>query len=50
MAKDVLCEVDTCIFWSQGNRCDADQIYVVSNVSNPETTEETDCHTFEPVQ
>ncbi|PWA10051.1 DUF1540 domain-containing protein [Pueribacillus theae] len=49
MAKDVLCEVDTCTFWGDGNKCNADQIYVVKQVKNPETTEETDCKTFEPV-
>lgn len=49
MAKDVVCEVDSCVFWSEGNRCNAEQIYVVSNVSKAETKEETDCKTFEPV-
>lgn len=48
MAKDVLCEVDSCVFWSHGNECAADRIYVVSNVNKAETTEETDCYTFEP--
>jgi len=50
MAKDVLCEVDSCAYWGNGNKCHAEQIYVVSHVSKAETSKETDCKTFEPVQ
>ncbi|WKB36268.1 DUF1540 domain-containing protein [Terrilactibacillus sp. S3-3] len=49
MAKDVLCEVENCIFWDNGNKCSADAIYVVSHVGNEaEDTKETDCDTFRP--
>lgn len=49
MAKDVLCEVNSCTYWKfQENKCSASSIYIVSN--RPEDThksEETDCKTFE---
>lgn len=49
MAKDVLCEVNNCHFWSRGNKCSADQIYVVSHTGErADTSSETDCKTFEP--
>ncbi|MBW7649950.1 MULTISPECIES: DUF1540 domain-containing protein [Anoxybacillus] len=49
MAKDVLCEVQNCQFWSQGNRCSADAIYVVSHAGSTATSStETDCKTFQP--
>jgi hypothetical protein len=49
MAKDVLCEVNNCTYWGQGNLCTADKIYVVSHRgAQAETTEETDCKTFKP--
>ncbi len=48
MPKDVMCEVNNCTYWSQGNMCQADQIYVVShNGKQASNDEETDCHTFE---
>ncbi|OEH86959.1 DUF1540 domain-containing protein [Desulfuribacillus stibiiarsenatis] len=48
MAKDVLCEVNNCVYWTQGNKCDADSIYVVSQKGNRASSqEETDCKTFE---
>ncbi|MGM0903268.1 DUF1540 domain-containing protein [Mesobacillus maritimus] len=51
MAKDVLCEVNNCQYWAQGNLCSADRIYVVSHSGETaDTTRETDCHTFEPVE
>jgi len=51
MAKDVLCEVNNCQYWAQGNLCNADAIYVVSHAGQTaDTTRETDCHTFEPVE
>lgn len=46
MAKDVLCEVDSCRHWSNGNRCAAEQIYIVSK-QQASTSSETDCKTFE---
>ncbi|GAX89982.1 DUF1540 domain-containing protein [Effusibacillus lacus] len=49
MAKDVLCEVNTCTHWATGNKCQADEIYVVFNKGKQATTsEETDCKTFKP--
>lgn len=50
MAQDVLCEVNNCSYWKEGNRCAAEQIYVVSHTGNTaETQHQTDCKTFEPV-
>ncbi|HHY72926.1 MAG TPA: DUF1540 domain-containing protein [Bacillus bacterium] len=49
MAQDVLCEVNNCTYWAQGNKCSADSIYVVSQHGNAATSQqETDCKTFEP--
>ncbi len=49
MAQDVLCEVNNCKYWGQGNKCEADAIYVVSQKGNQaSTSEETDCKTFKP--
>ncbi|WP_078379292.1 DUF1540 domain-containing protein [Sutcliffiella halmapala] len=51
MAKDVevLCEVENCNYWGQGNRCNADAIYVVSHKGNTaHDSKDTDCKTFEP--
>jgi len=48
MAKDVLCEVNSCKYWAAGNQCAANSIYVVSNRGKHATnSEETDCKTFE---
>ncbi|MBP3039781.1 DUF1540 domain-containing protein [Bacillaceae bacterium Marseille-Q3522] len=49
MAKDVLCEVNNCVFWETGNLCGAEKIYVVSNQGEKaHSSTETDCKTFEP--
>ncbi|WP_082393743.1 DUF1540 domain-containing protein [Bacillus sp. JCM 19034] len=48
MAEDVLCEVDNCVYWAEGNKCEAERIYVVSHREHAERTEETDCKTFKP--
>jgi len=49
LAKDVLCEVNNCTYWGDGNQCHADAIYVVSRKGDKaSTSEETDCKTFEP--
>ena len=49
MAKDVLCEVNNCKFWANGNKCNATSIYVVNNRgTNARNSEETDCKTFDP--
>ncbi|HEY2494051.1 MULTISPECIES: DUF1540 domain-containing protein [unclassified Paenibacillus] len=48
MAKDVLCEVNSCRHWANENRCSATSIYIVSNnVKEAHTSAETDCKTFE---
>ena len=48
MAKDVLCEVNNCTFWANGNKCSADRIYVVSHTGDTAgNSKETDCQTFE---
>ncbi len=47
MAQDVLCEVNNCHYWADGNLCSADRIYVVSHSGEQASTEhETDCKTF----
>lgn len=49
MAKDVLCEVNSCKYWANGNKCNASAIYVVSHRGKQASnSEETDCKTFEP--
>ncbi|NIK30639.1 hypothetical protein FHS45_003775 [Thalassobacillus devorans] len=49
MAQDVLCEVNNCVYYVEGNRCSASEIYVVSHTGNQaEDQKETDCKTFEP--
>ncbi|MFD1953332.1 DUF1540 domain-containing protein [Paenibacillus thailandensis] len=50
MAKDVLCEVNSCKYWAAGNLCNASSIYVVNNRDNKHAahSSETDCKTFEP--
>ena len=46
MAKDVLCEVNSCKHWDSGNKCGAEMIYIVSQ-KQANTSAETDCKTFE---
>ncbi|WP_084224931.1 DUF1540 domain-containing protein [Paenibacillus pectinilyticus] len=49
MAKDVMCEVNSCKFWSNGNKCSASSISIVSHHDGNQArnSKETDCHTFE---
>ncbi|WP_440109657.1 DUF1540 domain-containing protein [Paenibacillus sp. QZ-Y1] len=49
MAKDVLCEVNSCRHWAEENKCSASSIYIVSHSSKQEASHsaETDCKTFE---
>jgi hypothetical protein len=48
MAKDVLCEVNSCRHWAQENKCSASSIYIVSHTSKEVSrSAETDCKTFE---
>jgi hypothetical protein len=49
MPKNVMCEVNNCTYWGQGNLCKADEIYVVGqNGNQAEDSKETDCKTFKP--
>lgn len=49
MAQEILCEVSNCKFWSNGNKCSAKSIYVVSQKGKrAKSSEETDCKTFVP--
>jgi hypothetical protein len=49
VAKDVLCEVNSCKYWANGNNCNASSIYVVNRRGQQAAnSEETDCKTFEP--
>lgn len=51
MAKDVLCEVNNCHYWKQGNMCSAEQIYVISHSGESAVNStETDCKTFEALE
>jgi len=45
MAKNVLCEVNTCRY-NNDSKCAAETIYIVSK-QQASTTSETDCKTFE---
>lgn len=48
MAKDVVCEVNSCTHWAEDNKCSAESIYVAFHSSTePTRAEETDCKTFE---
>lgn len=40
MAKDVLCEVNSCKYWAAGNNCNASSIYVVNNRSKQASNSE----------
>ncbi len=48
MAKDVMCTVENCKFYAQGNRCTADAIEVNVDGGGHKAsyTGETNCHTF----
>lgn len=50
MAKDVVCSVDSCNFWGQGNKCQAESIMVnnVRPMEHAHRSDETNCETFEP--
>jgi hypothetical protein len=48
VAQDVLCEVNNCKYWKEGNHCSAEEIYVVSHNGKEASDQyETDCKTFE---
>lgn len=48
MAKDVMCRVENCKYWSQGQRCSADAIEVSVERGGKQAgnVQETNCHTF----
>lgn len=48
MAKDVMCRVENCKFYEQGNRCTAKaiEVNVDGGGSKASYTAETNCHTF----
>lgn len=46
MAKDVLCEVDSCRHWTSGNKCQAETILITTH-DKAQKASETDCKTFE---
>jgi hypothetical protein len=51
MAQDVLCEVNNCSYWANGNKCSAEQIYVVSHKGKQAHNDhDTDCQTFEKAE
>lgn len=48
MAEDVMCEVESCRFYKDGNICTASSIKVINHSGhNAHDTGETDCETFE---
>lgn len=48
MAKDVMCEVNSCKYWANENKCKASSISIVSHHGDQaRKSEETDCQTFE---
>ncbi|MGE7907213.1 DUF1540 domain-containing protein [Peribacillus sp. NPDC094092] len=48
MKLEVLCNVENCTYWAEGNQCVADSIYVVGLDNNDaDNVEETACKTFE---
>ncbi|MCM3743265.1 DUF1540 domain-containing protein [Sporosarcina luteola] len=49
MTQKILCEVNNCTYWGEGNNCHAEVIYVVSQHGNQaDDSEDTDCKTFKP--
>lgn len=62
MPQEILCEVNSCYFYREGDRCGANRIYVVNSartspsaefgsigqVRHARTSEETACKTFKP--
>ncbi|GLB59906.1 DUF1540 domain-containing protein [Cytobacillus sp. NCCP-133] len=48
MEVEVLCNVENCKYWEEGDKCVADSIYVIGqNGREAEDVEETACKTFE---
>ncbi|MHB8928492.1 MAG: DUF1540 domain-containing protein [Bacillota bacterium] len=62
MASDVKCSVPSCHYWGQGDRCEANSIYVVNagggsasmaagtigRKEQAQSSDETACKTFKP--
>ncbi|WP_174727431.1 DUF1540 domain-containing protein [Mesobacillus harenae] len=48
MATEVLCNVENCKYWAEGDKCVADSIFVIGEHSREAANvEETACKTFE---
>ena len=48
MATNVLCEVNSCRYWAEQNRCSAASIKIANHgVKEADRPAETDCVTFE---
>jgi hypothetical protein len=51
MATEVLCNVENCKYWEEGDKCVADSIFVIGEHGRiAEDVEETACKTFEEKQ
>jgi len=51
LEQNILCEVNNCHFWKNGNHCSAEEIYVVSHSGkHAASSYETDCKTFKPTE
>jgi len=51
LEQNILCEVNNCHFWKNGNHCGAEEIYVVSHSGkHAASSYETDCKTFKPTE
>ncbi|WP_404404715.1 DUF1540 domain-containing protein [Jeotgalibacillus malaysiensis] len=49
MEQIIMCEVNSCKFNRDGTRCEAEKIHVGSHKKRAESSEETDCKTYEHV-
>lgn len=49
MSTEVICDVNNCQHWAEGNKCAAEVITVTTHaMKETKKSEETDCQTFEP--
>ena len=46
--QNLKCTVDTCHFWVNGNRCQANDIEVNNQNNKADTSDDTICKTFKP--
>ncbi|TFD95861.1 MULTISPECIES: DUF1540 domain-containing protein [Jeotgalibacillus] len=49
MEQIIMCEVDSCKFNREGSRCGAEKIFVGAHKGHADSSDETDCKTFEHV-